>query len=261
MISTLTAVHMHKVLSSGRSHPVILGCIDAGGQNAGDFVVKLAGAMDTRERGPASELIASFLASHFGILHPSPAAVRLHPDLIHWLARRQPEIATVLRSSSGLNFGTSLLVDVSTWPVGHQVPEGMMTAAANIFAFDAVIANDDRRIDNPNVLVRGDDLFAIDHEAAFSFLYLVTRNNPSWEVRDRRSLRDHVFFYQLRKREIDLSLFTARLSALGDEELEAIVREMPAEWRHDDIGRICAHLQAAREHAGDLERQIFEVLA
>ena len=119
----------------------------------------------------------------------------------------------------------------------------MMSAAAHIFAFDALIANDDRRTDNPIVLVRGDELFVIDHEAAFSFLYFVAGKNPAWQVRDRASLRRHVFFYQLRKREAELSLFTARLAALGDEELERIVREVPQGWRHGDIGRISADLQ------------------
>ena len=71
----------------------------------------------------------------------------------------------------------------------------------------------------PNVLVRGDELFVIDHEAAFSFLYLIAGKNPTWEVRRRRPLRQHVFFYRLRKQHIDLSLFTARLAALGDDEL------------------------------------------
>jgi hypothetical protein len=94
-----------------------------------------------------------------------------------------------------------------------------MTAAVHIFAFDALIANDGRCTDNPNVLVRGDELFVIDHEAAFSFLYLIAGKNPTWEVRRRRPLRQHVFFYQLRKQQIDLSLFTARLAALGDDEL------------------------------------------
>lgn len=50
-----------------------------GGSNRRGFVVKLSGAMDTRDRGPGSELIASRLALHFGILHPQPAAIRLHP--------------------------------------------------------------------------------------------------------------------------------------------------------------------------------------
>jgi hypothetical protein len=217
--------------------------------------------MDTKDRGPASELIASCLAGHFGIRRPEPAAVRLHPDLIVWLAKQRPDLAAAVRSSPGLNFGTRLLLDVATWPVGRGLPESIMMVAPHIFAFDALIDNDYRLRQYPNLLVRGDEVFVIDHEAAFSFLYLVGRKNPTWEIRERRSLREHVFFYQLRKQQIDLSLFTARLAALGDEELELIIREIPVEWWHGDIDRMSAHLQLVRDHAAQFERQVFEVLA
>lgn len=148
--------------------------------------------MDTRARGPASELIASSLAAHFRILRPEPAAIRLHPNLVKWLVTQRNDLAEVLRNSTGLNFGTRLLTDAATWPVGRALPEAMMIPAAHVFAFDALIANDDRRRDNPNVLVRGDEIFVIDHEAAFAFLYLVTTQGAAWDLR-RRPFREHVF--------------------------------------------------------------------
>jgi hypothetical protein len=161
---------------------------------------------------------------------PVPAAVKLHPDLMLWLSNQKPELAQVLRASGGLNFGSKLLTDVSIWPVGKSIPDGMLPAAAHILAFDCLISNDDRRRDNPNVLVRGDDLFVIDHEACFSFLYLVAGGNRPWEVRHLNALRNHVFFYQLRRQQIDLGFFTARLAALGDPGLERIIREVPTQW-------------------------------
>ena len=262
MLLTLTAVLLHKFVESGRSRPGIFGCIDDHGQNAGDYVVKLAGAMDTRERGPSSELIASNLAAHLGILRPEPAAVRLHPGLIGWLSTKKADLAGVVRASGGLNFGTKLLTDGALWPVGRELPDAMFLAACQIFAFDALIENDDRRQDNQNILVRGDDIFVIDHEAAFSFLYAVgARRLEPWAVASRSSLRRHLFYYQLRKRPVDLRNFTARLADLGDSELEQIVREVPSEWRHSELGRISSHLQCVRDHAGEFQRQVLEALA
>jgi len=223
-VAHVTAVHCHRFLRSGRNHPALFGCIDADGNSAGDYVVKLRGAMDTKLRGPASELIASLLAGHFGVLRPKPAAVRVHPDLTTWLAAHYPEHAAAIRDSTGLNFGTELLTDVATWPRGRTVPEAMHVAATHIFAFDALIANDDRRYNNPNVLVRGDEIFVIDHEAAFAFLYLVSLGEAPWELRRRNSLREHVFYHPLRKQEAlapDVSSFIARLAQLGHAELEA----------------------------------------
>jgi len=249
------------MMSSGRNKPAIFGCVDREGKRAGDYVVKLSGAMETRMRGPASELIASSLARHLGILRPDPAAVRLHPDLVKWLTVQRQDLAHVLDKSTGLNFGTRLLTDVAIWPVGRALPEAMITSAAHIFAFDALIENDDRRRDNPNVLARGDDLFVIDHESAFAFLYLIAASPRAWNIRNRPSLERHVFYYQLRKQQIDLTLFTTRLAELGDATLMSIIQDLPNEWRHEDLGRVSAHLQNLRDHASEFERQVLERLA
>lgn len=223
--------------------------------------MKLCAAMDTGTKAAASELIASLLAEHLGLLRPEPALVQVHPDLIAWLSARRPEVAKIVGASKGLNFASKFLTDVSTWPVGRPIPEGMLLPAAHIFAFDALISNDDRRYNNPNVLVRGDNIFVIDHEAAFSFLYLVRTREAPWEVRYRRSLNQHVFYFQLRKQTIDLGMFTTRLAQLGGTALERIIRSVPDEWRFEGLGRISDHLKGARDHSGDFSREILESLA
>jgi HipA-like kinase len=261
LVLMLTAIVLHKMLTSGRNRPAVFGCVDQDGNPAGEFVVKLSGAMETRDRGPASELIASFLAGHFGILRPEPAAVELHPDLLVWLSKQKPELAQVLRRSAGANFGSAFLTDVSNWPVGKSLPDGMLPAAVSIFAFDCLISNDDRRRGNSNVLVRGDDIVVIDHEAAFSFLYLVSARNRSWEVGHLNAVRNHVFFYQLRRQPLDLGNFIARLAALSDGKLESIIRDVPGQWYHSDLGRISEHLRSIRHHAGEFEREMLEALA
>jgi hypothetical protein len=180
---------------------------------------------------------------------------------VKWLAASRPEIADLLRRSAGLNFATELVTGAAEWPPGRTLPDTMVSSAARIFAFDAFISNDDRRYNNPNVLVRGDDIFVIDHEAAFSFVYLIPTARESWVVRDRRSLTDHVFYLQLRKHPIELRAFTARLAELGSAKLEEIINQLPEEWRHDRLGQISAHLQGVRDHAFEFERQLLERLA
>jgi hypothetical protein len=261
MPSRLTAVHLHRFLTSGRNRPAIFGCIDGDGKSAGDYVVKLSAAMDTGTRAAANELVASLLAGHFGMLHPKPAIVQLHPDLMKWLAVKRPDIRELLGQGGDLNFATELITGAAEWMPGRNLPEAMIPSASCVFAFDALISNDDRRYNNPNVLVRGDDIFVIDHEAAFSFVYLVPPREPTWAVRNRRSLRDHVFYFQLRKQPIEFSIFAARLAQLSSAKLEEVIQQLPNEWRHDNLGRISAHLQSARDHTDEFERQLREVLA
>jgi hypothetical protein len=216
--------------------------------------------MDTRDRGPACELIALHLAEHFGISHLEPAAVTVHPDLAGWLSKMQPDLMLTLNSSRGPNFGTRLMIDVTIWPTGQDVPLAMQGQAAKIFAFDALISNDDRRIANPNLLVRGDEMFVIDHEAAFSFLYVLGGRTPQLDLQRRRSLRDHVFFYQLRKKALHFDSFVARLADLSNDRIERILREVPEEWKHSDMGTISTHLQFFRENCAGFDRQLLEVL-
>jgi hypothetical protein len=145
MLQSLTATHLHRMMASGRTKPGLFGCVDEAGASAGDYVVKLVGSMDTRARGPGSEFLASRLARHFCMLSPDPASVNVHPDLMKWLAKNMPDIGPTIGSSSGPNFGSRFLTDVSIWPVARPIPDGMLQGAAQVFAFDALISNDDRR--------------------------------------------------------------------------------------------------------------------
>jgi hypothetical protein len=79
--------------------------------------------------------------------------VNLSEDLVALIAETQPLAATGMRKSIGLNFGSKHLVDVSIWPVGQPIPQGALQAAANIFVFDALIDNVDRRYNNPNLFI------------------------------------------------------------------------------------------------------------
>ena len=56
-----------------------------------------------------------------------------------------PGKTAILNASLGLNFGSAIQTGVMTWPVDKWVPESMWPAAVDIFAFDALIQNPDRR--------------------------------------------------------------------------------------------------------------------
>jgi hypothetical protein len=212
------------------------------------YVVKLKGSLESREVALLCELFASRLAQHFGILIPRPAIVDISADFSDLVAARQPAIGPKIRQSVGANFGCELITGGGTWPVSKSIPEGMYDAALNIFAFDALIQNPDRRFNNPNLISRGDEIFAYDHESAFSFLFAVGPSMTPWTLENERYLDDHVFFRQLRSIENGLVGFGGRLAALTDEVLDEIEIDVPAIWRGDASGKIRAHLRAIREH-------------
>jgi hypothetical protein len=130
---------------------------------------------------------------------------------------------------------------MTSWLVGKSIPDAMWQDAVNIFAFDALIQNPDRRSDNPNLFSRGDEIWVYDHETSFSFLYALT---PSQAYLDK-----HVFYGRLKSKEIDLSGFMERLNALTYEFFTSLRADLPTEWMNEKLRRIEAHLLEVRDHS------------
>jgi hypothetical protein len=232
MLPRLTAVQFERFMTSGRSSPSLCGCEDETGTLVGEYVVKLLGAVGVP--GLLNELFAARLACHFGLESPEPALIMIDPTFVELIASTQPSQAARIRGSVGLNFGTKALSGVSTWPVDKSIPEAMLETAIDIFAFDALIQNADRRFDNPNLFTRGDSLLVFDHETAFSFLLALFPSPTSWKLGDQQYLTHHVFYRKLKSKAINLSRFTASLSGLSDALLADIVAEVPAEWNNEN---------------------------
>jgi hypothetical protein len=225
-------------------------------------VVKLRGAVDGRDAGLVNELLAARFASCFGLATPEPAIVVIERALAELIGSQHPDQKTALEKSVGPNFGSKHLTGVSTWPVDKAIPEEHFVTATEIFAFDALLQNPDRRYDNPNLFTRGDRLLIFDHEAAFSFLLAVLPPNKPWEIDNERYLTNHVFYKRLRAKTIELEGFIANLENLSDPVLEDIVAELPPEWDNEQcVTRIVQHILGIREHAQEFADSIRRVLA
>jgi hypothetical protein len=130
----------------------------------------------------------------------------------------------------------------------------MRQAAMNVFAFDALIQNPDRRFDNPNLLVSGDDVYVYDHESGFSFLLAIAPNRTPWTLDVEDYLDTHVFFRGLKGRPHDTmgaADFVSRLKSLTDDTLRRITSDIPERWRENGSTEIESHLRELRAHADD----------
>ena len=254
MIPRLTATQFERFMTSGRTAPALCGCEDQAGTMVGEYVVKLRGSIG--ESGLLNELFAARLAGHFGLPSPEPAVIAIDQALVDLVANTQPAQAARIRGSVGLNFGTRALSGVSTWPVDKSIPEAMWQAALDIFAFDALVQNPDRRFSNPNIFVRGESLLIFDHETAFSFLVALSPPATPWTLADQQYLADHVFYRKLKSKAIDLTGFTASLGGLSDALLDGIAADVPAEWNNGNVPRIEHHLRSVREHAAEFAEDV-----
>jgi hypothetical protein len=261
MIPRLNAVQFHRFMRAGRTSPALCGCEDELGNRVDDYVLKLRGGMEHGQTGLLCELIGSSLARYFGLTVPDPALVVVEPDFGELVARAEPDVADRVRNSIGLNFGSRLVTDLAEWPVDKAIPEAMWQAAVNIFAFDALIQNPDRRFNNQNLLTRGDHILVFDHEVAFSFLLTVLPAPEPWRLDQQQYLTDHVFYKALRKRAIDLGDVTAGLRALPGAALDGMIAEVPPEWNNERVRQIVRHLQLVSEHAEEFAEEIKRRLA
>lgn len=176
------------------------------------------------------------------------------------IAATRPDQAQRFRNSVGPNFGTTVVTGFSAWPVNNPIPDAMLEAAVNILAFDALIDNPDRRLNNPNLFVQGDRLLIYDHEFAFSFLLAIVPTARSWLLEGQPYLREHAFYRRLKSRPLDLARFTAGLNGLSDAVIDGIEADVPTEWRGEGIDRIWLRLRGMREHAGEFMEAIRRLL-
>jgi hypothetical protein len=159
MVPHLVADQFHRFMTVGRTSPALCGCTDEAGNHVDDFVIRLRGGLENGPSGLLFELMGSRLAGAFGLDRPEPALISIDAEFAELVARANPGRATLMRNSVGMNFGSRLLIDVTEWPIDKTIPHSMRQAALNVFAFDALIQNPDRRFSNQNLLTRGDEIF------------------------------------------------------------------------------------------------------
>src|SRR5581483_2998494 len=258
-VQRLSATAYLRKISSGRTNPAIFLCEDESGNNAGEYVVKFRAGTETGNTGLCSELVASLLAGELGIARPMPAIVEIDPRMGELLSAKDADVAAIIRKSGGLNFGSKVLVGgYATWPINESIPASLIQLAAEIYAFDALIQNPDRKTNNPNLLWRDKEIYIIDHELAFSFLFQIGDPAEPWKLAGQAGnfLADHVFSRDLKGKAFDLNRFKRALGQLTDSTLDSLIDQVPIEWKNSNLSKIRNHLVTARDRSGEFIEQV-----
>lgn len=235
-------------MSTGRSHPMVFQCQDEDGTELVEYVVKMRGSVDSGIKGLARELVACLLARYFGITTPQPGIVEIEAGLAAAIPHH--DAREIAEKSIGPNFGTRHLgPGFTTYPVDLGLKDGQLNAAAEIFAFDALIQNPDRRRDNPNLLCPNGKLVCYDHELALAFSMIIGPPVDPCRLEDHDFVRQHVFRRQLKNQQFNLNPFTAKLAGCADGVIDTILSKVPEEWRTDELDKIADHLVTASENA------------
>jgi hypothetical protein len=213
------------------------------------------------ERALVCELMAAMLAEDLDLPVPRPYVVEVASNFV--VGEGKPELAEIAEKSVGLNFGSDRLPSgASTWPKDKPVPVLLRPLAAEVFAFDVLIDNPDRRTGNPNLLWTNEEIFLYDHEQAFSFLMGVIGWQPPWTGGNTEFFRQHIFYQQLAGVGHNWDRLGGALGALTDGRLKEYVEAVPVEWRSNNRAgeKIAEYLRDARQNRAGLFRVIDHIL-
>lgn len=253
MLGHVIAVRFDGRVQSGRTVPCRLTCEAVDGAEV-EVVTKLSDGCDRKVTALAMEAIAAMLGADLDLPVPEPFLVELEAEFIAGIP--DATVAGIALRSNPIAFGSKYLPPgYTSWPLGKPIPKDAIATAAEIFAFDALIVNEDRRPANPNCLFNGSSLAIYDHEMAFPSTEGLIGWRPPWEIGSLESFkRRHLFSEQLGGKAVNFDRFAGAWLVVTDERLAAYRAALPDAWnsagQHADqalryIGQVRDNIEGA----------------
>lgn len=261
MVPTIKVMTFVKAFRTGRTCPCLMICEDANGDGI-EVVVKLRTGSESSCTGLICELVASLLARDLDLPVPDPFLVDVDADFHEGIA--DADIAQRFQTSAGLNFGSRYLGPAfASWPQLRRVPSAMRQVAADVFAFDLIVQNPDRRQEKPNLLCKDDHLVIFDHELAFSFLRAIVPDDYPWDGKGMAFAANHIFYRELKGKDVSWDRLQGAFEAVDGKRIAMYSDGVPLAWRQesgDATARIMNYLELATQNSKALFRKIREVL-
>lgn len=153
-------------------------------------MVKLHGA--GQGYGPlVAEVVTAELAEKFGLPVPGRAMVTISEDLLD--PGEDPELLQLLKNSLGYNLGFEYISGAVNLNAENQSRIADYDAA-RVLWLDWLTENPDRTMSNPNILMRGEKFWLIDHGAALGFQYSLEHLTEDAPARPWAAAPRHVFY-------------------------------------------------------------------
>jgi hypothetical protein len=179
------------------------------------------------EIGSIRELIGYRFAQAMGIPVIESGVVEISEQAI----APSPILREMFSSSVGPNFASRYVPGVVDLIHADEVIRQHRGTATNIYAWDVLVDNIDRRLQRSNLVVSNDQLLAIDHELTFSWFGVIGGPGPVWAVSIlHRLAKEHFLANHVTRWNLGLDEFKQRLVVLSSAEMAAITENIPARW-------------------------------
>ncbi|CAG1022399.1 hypothetical protein MTYM_01691 [Methylococcales bacterium] len=260
MLDSVIAARFDRRMSSGKTKPCLLACMKTDGEEV-ELIAKFSAGTERGSMALAVEGIAAMLAADLALPIPEPYCVEVDAEFIQTIT--DPVIAELAKKSAPVAFGSKKLpAGFSTFPLDKSIPQGLIDQAADIFAFDALILNPDRRPENPNCLGNGSSFAIYDHELAFLKPLFW---QPPWAIGSLRDLDNpsrHIFFNGLKGKPLNFERLWTAWEALTDERLSLYRNVLPAAWSNEGaaIAEILGYIAQLRDNIRPALTEVARVL-
>ncbi len=261
MIRTATAIRYDRLATSGRNMPLLVSVETEDGVEH-DAFLKPSARPELGCEGLLNEALAACLAADLGLPVCEPFLVQLNTD---WCASiPDAAVRQCLMSSSPTAFASKAAgPGWRLWNGADTLSATALATALGVAAFDAFIGNDDRRAENSNLLVKGNDFRLIDHESTFRLRLKLFPPVRPWEMGNLRGLAEgHVLARQLQGRSgLDFGSVRDRWADLPDARLSDYVARLPRDWLANDLGTAAlTHLAQVRDRVDDCMAELERAL-
>lgn len=265
MLSQINANRFDGRVGSGKTWPCLLSCSAPDGDEV-EVVAKFSAGCERGVGGLVAEAIVAMLAADLDLPVPEPFLVDFDDGFVELIGLIDRPLADRAAASSPIAFGSKKL------PAGFalvlpdkSIPIDLRAQACEIFAFDALIQNPDRRPDNPNCLIDGRSFAIFDHELAFMTSQIIGWE-PPWTVGSlehlRRTAGRHLLFDSIKKKPQGFDRLRGAWRAVSDRRLQEYQQALPPAWAADSVTEeTLDYLRQVRDHIGPALAEVERVLS
>ena len=264
MLKSWVARRLERVMS-GRTRPLVVFCTpseptatEPDDDAAQSFLVKATGLPEVTPASLFNEAIGNLLARRVGLEPPEPCLTILTEQFVRAVERQLANYG--LHVDAGVAVGTKFIRGLANFVSGAAPSAEELDQMTLLYAYDMLVQNPDRRLNNPNCGVLDGKLVPFDFEMCFSFVMALGNPDPCL-VSTHGLSAQHCCHGALRSRKGSVSWkpFLDSLQSLTDDDLQRIVSAVPPEWQKS-ADRVRAHVSAVRGKLDVIELELHRSL-
>ena len=262
-LAEIAAIQVFSTATSGANKPLFIQGRDINTQKSNRYVLKYRGAERMDERTSARELLAALLAKELGIFVPEPVVILVNDIFVNGL-KDHTDYYNIIKSK-GINFGCEFVVGDSDMSQKTHLTAVQLQQAMQVFVFDLMIQNADRRLEKPNFFIAKDNIYIIDHELGFGFLdtfaFLRSSKPFIFNETDVNSAKNHFFYTKLRNiREQNFDAAFLPFEQFNRNFWNCIDAIIPVEWQTNEIPQIKTHINQILDNIHLFKQEIWTKL-